>query len=608
MSLERIDPECRPALEALRASAGDGLSGDTLAERRAVVSAMEAQLAAATPTPTDVKIEDRTIPGPDGAPEIPIRIYRPAGATDSAPGVYYIHGGGMVVGDLDSGTLDCLRFSSRLGAVVVNVGYRLAPEHPHPAPGEDCYAGLVWMFANAESLGLDTDRIAIYGPSAGGGLAAATALRARDLGGPQVRLVMAIYPMLDHRNITPSSHQITDVGVYDRGANIESWGLYLGGQEADAYAAPVLSDNLSGYPPTYIDVGTEDLFRDEDINFASNLLAAGVPVELHVHPGAFHGSELLTPTAAVSQRQLRRRMEALREALGVARPPAAADLTSAFASALAEPEALGALLASEATWWLPPSMSAQPQLGRDAIIAFRTGVHAGVFVPDSVEIDVLTEVGTDAGFALRIRITAELQEGRPYENEHAYIVTTEDGLIVDVIEYLDAAHAVAQLQPDVDANERAQVERIASDHISVTTSIEIDAAHGLVWEVLTDFDSMPEWSSSFLGLDGDFRDGGRVTAKFRSMGMTQRFDHELKFFEDGAQFGWSDPLRAGFTDRHVYRVEPLLNGRSRLVQTDEPHGPAVRVLGKLIGRQSIAAFQTFNREVKARVELLHRTP
>jgi acetyl esterase/lipase len=323
MSLERVDPECRPALEALRASAGDGLSGDTLAERRAMVSAMEAQLAAATPTPNGVTIEDLTIPGPDGASEIPIRIYRPTDTADLAPGVYYIHGGGMVVGDLDSGTVDCLRFSSQLGAVVVNVGYRLAPEHPHPAPGEDCYAGLVWMFANANTLGLDTDRIAIYGPSAGGGLAVATALRARDLGGPHVRVVMAIYPMLDHRNVTPSSHQITDLGVYDREANIQSWELYLGGQQADAYAAPVLCDDLSGYPLTYIDVGTEDLFRDEDIAFASSLLAAGVPVELHVHPGAFHGSELLAPTAAVSQRQLTRRMEALCEALGVERPSTA---------------------------------------------------------------------------------------------------------------------------------------------------------------------------------------------------------------------------------------------------------------------------------------------
>jgi acetyl esterase/lipase len=326
MSLEQIDPECRPALEALRSGAIGDQRSVTLEERRSIMSAMEAQMAASTPTPTNVTIEDRTIPGHDGAPEIPIRIYRPTGVTGAAPGVYYIHGGGMVVGDLDSGTVDCLRFSSQLGAVVVNVGYRLAPEHPHPAPGEDCYAGLVWMFANAEALALDTGRVAIYGPSAGGGLAAATALRARDLGGPQVRLVMAIYPMLDHRNITPSSHQITDVGVYDRDANIESWGLYLGGQQADAYAAPVMAENLTGYPPTYIDVGTQDVFRDEDITFASNLLAAGVPVELHVHPGAFHGSELLTPAAAVSQRQLKRRMEALHEALSVAHPPAAGAL------------------------------------------------------------------------------------------------------------------------------------------------------------------------------------------------------------------------------------------------------------------------------------------
>ena len=221
----------------------------------------------------------------------------------------------MIVGGLESGHADCLRFAAELGAVVVSVDYRLAPEHPHPAPGEDCYAGLRWMSENAAALGLDARRIAIYGPSAGGGLTVATALRALDRGGPEVAFVMAIYPMLDPRSVTPSSHAITDLGIWDRDANLEAWEMYLGGNEPDAYAAPLLQEDLAGFPPTYIDVGTEDLFRDEDIAFASRLLAAGVQVELHVHPGAYHGSELLAPLAGVSQRQLTRRTEALGAAL-----------------------------------------------------------------------------------------------------------------------------------------------------------------------------------------------------------------------------------------------------------------------------------------------------
>jgi acetyl esterase/lipase len=151
MSIERVDPECRPALELFRANAGS-LNSLPLLERRAMVSALESQMSASVPVPDHVEVEERKIPGPSGAPDIAVRIYRPTDATGERPGIYYIHGGGMVVGGLGTGHADCLRFCSELGAVVVNVDYRLAPGHPHPAPGEDCYAGLCRWSRTQERL------------------------------------------------------------------------------------------------------------------------------------------------------------------------------------------------------------------------------------------------------------------------------------------------------------------------------------------------------------------------------------------------------------------------------------------------------------------------
>jgi acetyl esterase/lipase/ketosteroid isomerase-like protein/uncharacterized protein YndB with AHSA1/START domain len=605
MTHERIDPECRASLEQFLANAG-GINSATVAERRRVIAALEAQLAAAVFVPNNVTVEERSVPGPEGAPEVRVRIYRPTNVQASVPGIYYIHGGGMIVGSLETGHGECLRFCSELGALVVNVEYRLAPENPHPAPGEDCYAGLKWMSDNAEALGLDADRIAIYGPSAGGGLTVATALRARDRGGPKVAFVMAIYPMLDHRSVTASSHEITDIGIWDRGANQEAWAWYLGGKEPDAYASPPLCQDLRGFPPTYIDVGTEDLFRDEDISFAARLLAAGVITELHVDAGAYHGSELLAPLATVSQRQLHRRLAALRSALHPRPAMGARSLADAFAKALGKPAELAELLHPDATWRLPASLGTPVQVGRDAIQEFREGIYTDVLDGSSVAVEVQDVIVADQRVALRTRMTATTTTQAPYDNDHSFFLELRDGLIAAVQEQLDPAHAISQLNPPADANERSQIEQVSPTHIKVFTSIEIDAPHDVVWGVLTDFDRLPEWSSALQGLEGDFRGGGQVTVKFRMMGREQLYHHELKFFEDGAHFGWSDPLSMGFTDRHVYRVEPLLNGRTRFIQTDEPHGGSIRFLGGVIGRQTVKLYQAFNRELKARAEQIHR--
>jgi acetyl esterase/lipase len=309
-----IDPESRVPLDQLLEVMPGGFNsiGDIVKRREALAQVFAAVEAPENPNVTK---EDRTVPGPDGAPDIMVRIYRPVNATGPLPGVYFIHGGGMCLGDVAGEDLIATTVCDQVGAVVVSVEYRLAPEHPHPAPVEDCYAGLVWMVRHADELGFDPDRLAIDGGSAGGGLCIATALLARDRGFPAIRFLLAIYPMIDDRNETASSHEITDIGVWDRAGNIEAWKWYLGDGEPDQYAAPARAEDLSGLPPTYIDVGTVDLFRDEDIAFASRLMQAGVPTELHITPGAYHGSEIFAPDTELSKRTWARRFDALRRGL-----------------------------------------------------------------------------------------------------------------------------------------------------------------------------------------------------------------------------------------------------------------------------------------------------
>ena len=316
---DRIDPESLAPLEQLLEVFPGGFNAipDIVARRAAVDQLLEAMKADLPPNDR-VTHGDHHAPGPAGAPDVRLRAYRPAGADGELPGIYFIHGGGMVLGSIEGEELVAQMLCERVGAVVVSVDYRLAPEHPHPAPMDDCYAGLRWTVDNADELGIDAGRLAVYGGSAGGGLALAVAMQAREQGGPDIRFLMPIYPMVDDRNTTASSHEVTDVGIWDRDGNIEAWQWYLGGAEADAYAAPARAEDLSGLPPTFIDVGEVDLFRDEDIELAARLLRAGVPTELHVHPGAYHASETFAPEAALSRRIWDLRVDALRRGLGLA--------------------------------------------------------------------------------------------------------------------------------------------------------------------------------------------------------------------------------------------------------------------------------------------------
>ena len=309
-----IDPESRASLDAFLEVLPGGFNAiPDVHTRRATASAVLASLE--IPPNPRVTQEDISIAGPEGAPDITVRVYRPVDASGPLPGIFYIHGGGMVLGELDDENPAAELICEQVGAVVVSVEYRLAPEHPYPAAVEDCYSGLEWLSKNVAELGVDAERLAIYGASAGGGLTLATALLARDRGGPALTFMMPIYPMIDDRHETASSQEITDIGVWDRAGNIEAWEWYLGGQEADQYAAPARAADLSGLPPAFIDVGTVDLFLDEDIAFAQRLMQAGVPVELHVHPGAFHATELVAPQSVLSQRIWAMRIDALRRAL-----------------------------------------------------------------------------------------------------------------------------------------------------------------------------------------------------------------------------------------------------------------------------------------------------
>jgi acetyl esterase/lipase len=278
-------------------------------------------LAFFTPPPPrdDIVAQDRRVPGPAGAPEVPVRIYRPkAAARAPRGGVFEIHGGGFMTGSIELMDPWCQRVAAELDAVVVSVEYRLAPEHPFPAGLEDCYAALCWTARHARELGLDPARLALAGQSAGGGLAAGAALLARDRGFPALCFQLLEIPELDDRLDTPSMQAFHDTPLWNRPNAVWSWRHYLGPDhvgEPSPYAAPARAKELAGLPPAYVSVMEFDPLRDEGILYALRLLQAGVSVELHSFPGTFHGSALL-PGAAVSKRGSREVLDALARALG----------------------------------------------------------------------------------------------------------------------------------------------------------------------------------------------------------------------------------------------------------------------------------------------------
>jgi len=293
-----LDEEVAEFLATLPPS--QDLSPDTLAAIRLARAAIPLP-------PLSNRVERTTVVVP-ADPPVTLRISRPTGTAVPLPGIYSIHGGGFVNG---TAFRDDVRFddwSRSLACVGVSVDYRLAPETPFPGPLEDCYAGLEWLFAHAEELGVDPERIGLLGVSAGGGLAAGTALLARDRGELTPAFLMLQSPMLDDRQVTESS-QWEDVPTWSPISNAFGWRSYLGDaygtDEVSAYAAPSRAGDVSGLPPTYIAVGSLDCFHDEDVDFATRLTRAGVPTDLHVYAGAPHAFDLPECEASVAVRARR---------------------------------------------------------------------------------------------------------------------------------------------------------------------------------------------------------------------------------------------------------------------------------------------------------------
>ncbi|MHA6260361.1 alpha/beta hydrolase [Sporosarcina sp. CAU 1771] len=260
---------------------------------------------------------EKFIPGPPGNPDVRIKLYEPKNPSEILPGVLFIHGGGFMFGSPEMNESSCQKLVEDINCVVVSVDYRLAPENPFPSPLEDCYATLKWFSENASELNIDSNRIAVVGMSAGGGLAAALSLLARDRKGPEIAFQMPLYPMLDDRISTPSSQEITDKRVWNLEANRQGWKMYLGDSagEVSPYAAPTRASDLSGLPPTFTFVGDLDPFRDETLDYVARLSQAGVPVEFHLYPGCFHGFEQLIPKADISRRVINEYSSALKHAL-----------------------------------------------------------------------------------------------------------------------------------------------------------------------------------------------------------------------------------------------------------------------------------------------------
>ena len=273
------DPEIADVLETL----------PPIEFNAATLDLMRQLMPGPAPCPPDISRTDHVV---STGPSVVVTMHRPADLADALPCIYWIHGGGLVAGNrhMDDDELD--RWCRALSCACVSVEYRLAPEHPYPSALDDCWAGLVWLLDQSRELRIDRDRVVIAGRSAGGGLAAAVALRARALGGPPSGGLLLEYAMLDDRQETPSSR--TDgLAMWTRESNAFGWRSYLGEVVGTAavpvLAAPGRATELDRLPPTCIVVGGADGFRDEDVTFAAALMSAGVPTELHVYPGAPHG-------------------------------------------------------------------------------------------------------------------------------------------------------------------------------------------------------------------------------------------------------------------------------------------------------------------------------
>lgn len=307
-----IDAESNAALEGFLLQFPGGLNAiSDLNERRAALNSVTKKINEIEHS--DVDVRDIQAPSSEVGRSIPVRLYRAAKESDGRqkPCLIYIHGGGMIMGNLETGNLNCLNFARTFDISVLSIEYRKAPEFPYPAAIEDCIDAISWIVSNSELFNIDLANLGIYGSSAGGGLVLGTMLKMRDQGRNVFKYMLPIYPMIDSSNTSNSSLEITNIGVWDRSTNIDAWNWYLNGNQADEYAAPAQAKNLAGLPQCYSDVGSFDLFLDENSSFFERLSGAGVSTEFQVFQGAFHGSENLAPESELSRKIWERRLGAI---------------------------------------------------------------------------------------------------------------------------------------------------------------------------------------------------------------------------------------------------------------------------------------------------------
>ncbi len=305
-----VDPELVAILDYIPATV---LTADILPQ----VRAMSRTSVDWSPSPT-LSISERFIPGAEGSPDVRVLVYLPTPMQAAVPALIWLHGGGYIMGSADAEDAMLKSIVSAVGCAAVSVDYRLAPETAYPGSVEDCYAALKWLSTHADELGIDVNRIAVGGSSAGGGLAAALALLARDRGEVSLMFQFLIAPMIDDRTcMLAEPHPYTGEFIWTREANHFGWTSYLGhepgGSDVSPYAAAARAEKLEGLPATFINVGAIDLFVEEDVEYARRLMRAGVPTELHVYPGAYHGFRMVAD-AQVTQTAQRDQLSALKRA------------------------------------------------------------------------------------------------------------------------------------------------------------------------------------------------------------------------------------------------------------------------------------------------------
>lgn len=307
-----VDPELAAILDYIPATV---LTAEILPQVRAM-SRLSVDL---SPSPM-FSVSEHFIPGAEGSPDVRVLLYLPTSAQGTVPALIWLHGGGYIMGSANAEDAMVKTIVSAVGCAVISVDYRLAPETPYPGSVEDCYAALKWLSTHADELGIDSERIAVGGSSAGGGLAAALALMARDRGEFHLMFQLLIAPMIDDRTCTLAKpHPYTGEFIWTREANRFGWTSLLGqepgGVDVSPYAAAARAENLEGLPAAFINVGAIDLFMEEDMEYARRLMRAGVPTELHVYPGAYHGFRMVAD-AQVTQTAQRDQLSALKRAFG----------------------------------------------------------------------------------------------------------------------------------------------------------------------------------------------------------------------------------------------------------------------------------------------------